>query len=210
MAAQDLCSLADVRGFLELPAADTSRDTLISATITPISDAIARYTQREFVPTASATRTFQIDIGQLKVDLAPYDLRTATTVSLHPESTSPVTLTATSQYQLQPIPSQFGVYTSLRLANNIANIWQSDSARWFGYAQVSIAGAWGFATVPTEVKQAAIIAVASAVRRDVPAMDLGDILVDEPRQMGPDRPVNYALPAASLRMLGPYKRPNFR
>jgi hypothetical protein len=210
MAAQDLCSLAEVRAFLELPASDTSRDALITSTITPISDAIARYTQREFVPTASATRTFALDIGQLKVDLAPYDLRTASTVRLHPEAASPITLTATSQYQLQPINSQFGVYTSLRLANNIANIWQSESARWFGYAQVSVAGAWGFATVPTEVKQAAIIAVASAIRRDVAALDLGELLVDEPRQMGPDRPVNYALPAASLRMLSPYKRPNFR
>ena len=49
MAAQDLCSLSDVRAFLELPAADTGRDTLISNTITPISDAIARYCEREFV-----------------------------------------------------------------------------------------------------------------------------------------------------------------
>ncbi len=62
--------------------------------------------------------------------------------------------------------------------------------------------------MPTDVKQAAIIAVASAIRRDVPALDMGDMLAD-PRQMGPDRPINYALPAASLRMLAPYKRNSF-
>jgi len=208
MAAQDLCSLSDVRAFLELPAGDTGRDTLISNTITPISDAIARYTQREFIATASATRTFRLDVGQLKLDLAPYDLRTASEVKLHPEQASPITLTATTQYQLHPITSVSGTYTALRLAGNIANIWQSDSARFFGYAQLSIAGAWGFSSVPVDVKQATIIAVASAIRRDIPAMDLGDVLA-EPRQMTPDRPVNYALPAASLRMLAPYKRHSF-
>ena len=208
MAAQDLCSLSDVRAFLELPAADTGRDTLISNTITPISDAITRYTQREFIATASATRTFRLDVGQLKLDLAPYDLRTATTVTLHPEQASPITLTATTQYQLQPVTSLYGTYLSIRLAGNLANLFQSDSARYFGYAQLSIAGAWGFASIPTDVKQAAIIAVASAIRRDVPAMDMGDMLAD-PRQMGPDRPINYALPAASLRMLSSYKRNSF-
>ena len=205
MAAQDLCSLSDVRAFLELPAGDTGRDTLISNTITPISDAIAHFCQREFVPTASATRTFRLDVGTLKVDLAPYDLRTASTVSLHPESSSPVTLTANTQYQLQPVTSVNGTYTSIRFASNIANLFQSDSGRFFGYAQFSIAGAWGFSAIPTDVKQAAIIAVASAIRRDIPALDLGDVLA-EPRQLTPDRPVNYALPAASLRMLSPYRR----
>lgn len=209
MAAQDLCTLSDVRAFLELPTADTGRDSLISATITPLSDAIARYCQREFVATASATRTFRLDVGQLKLDLAPYDLRTASAVTLHPESAAPITLTATSQYQLQPVTPATGTYLSVRLANNIPNIWQSDSARFFGYAQVSIAGAWGFSAVPADVKQAAIIAVASAVRRDVPALDMGEMLVDS-RQMTPDRPVNYALPAATLRMLAPFKRPNFQ
>lgn len=205
MAAQDLCSLSDVRAFLELPTADTGRDTLISNTITPISDAIARYCQREFVATALATRTFRLDVGQLKLDLAPYDLRTASAVTLHPEQASPITLTATTQYQLQPITSVTGTYTSIRLAGNLANLFQSDSARFFGYAQLSIAGAWGFSSVPSDVKQAAVIAVASAIRRDVPALDLGDVLAD-PRQITPDRPVNYALPAASLRMLAPFKR----
>lgn len=205
MAAQDLCTLSDVRAFLELPSGDTGRDTLITNTITPISDAIARYCQREFVPTASATRTFRLDVGSLKVDLAPYDLRTASTVSLHPESSSPVTLTANTQYQLQPITSINGTYTSIRFASNIANIFQSDSGRFFGYAQFSIAGAWGFSAIPTDVKQAAIIAVASAVRKDVPALDIGDYL-NEPRQLTPERPINYALPAATLRMLSPYRR----
>ena len=98
MAAQDLCTLAEVRAFLELPNADTGRDTLISNTITPISDAISRYTQREFISTASATRTFRLDVGSLSVDLNPHDLRTVSALTLHPEATSPITLTASTEY----------------------------------------------------------------------------------------------------------------
>lgn len=205
MAAQDLCSLSEVRAFLELPNADTGRDTLISNTITPISDAIARYCQREFVPTSSATRRFPLSVGSLSVDLNPHDLRTVSALTLHPEDASPITLTANTEYQLHPITAPFAVYTSVRIAANIANLFQSDSARYFGYAQVSIAGAWGFASIPSDVKQAAIIAVASAIRKDVPSLDLNDVL-SEPRQLSPDRPVNYALPSASLRMLGPFRR----
>lgn len=205
MAAQDLCSLSDVRSFLELPASDTGRDSLISSTITPISDAITRYCQREFIPTASATRRFRLGVGSLQVDLNPYDLRSASSVTLHPETASPLTLAADTQYQLHPITSPLAVYTSIRLAGNIANLFQSDSGRYFGYAQIAVAGSWGFASVPEDVKRATVIAVASAIRKDVPALDLNDVL-SEPRQLAPDRPINYALPAASLRMLGPFRR----
>lgn len=206
MAAQDLCSLSEVRAYLELPTADTGRDTLISNSITPVSDAIMRYTQREFAPaTTSATRTFRLDVGNLKLDLAPYDLRSVTAVTLHPESSAPITMTATTQYQLHPITSTSSVYTSIKIAGNIPNLWQSDSGRFFGYAQISIAGAWGFASIPSDVKQAAIIAVASQVRRDIVALDMGDVL-SNPRELGPERPTNYSLPAASLRLLSTYKR----
>jgi hypothetical protein len=62
------------------------------------------------------------------------------------------------------------------------------------------------ASVPADVKQATVIAVASAIRKDIPALDLGDIGLNEPRQLQPDRPVTYALPASTLRMLAPFRR----
>lgn len=204
MAAQDLCSLSDVRAFLELPTSDTGRDSLISSTITPISDAIARYCDREFIATASATRTFTLPVGQRVLELAPYELRTVTTLRLHPEEASPETLTATQDYQLLPMPTRFGTYLKVRFSANLTTLHDGDSAKYYGYTQVQIAGAWGMASIPSDVKQAAIIATASALRRDVPALDINDLA--EPRQLTPDRPVNYALPAASLRMLGPYRR----
>lgn len=204
MAAGDLCSRSEVRAFLELPAADTGRDSLVDTTITAISAAITQYAQREFTPTASATRRFELPVGNLSLDLAPYDLRTVSTLSLHPEEAAPDALTAISDFQLEPVAAPHGVYTRVRFSS-LTTLFNSDSARYFGRTQVEIAGAWGFAAVPNDVKQAAVIAVASSLRRDVPALDLGDVL-DDPRQLGPDRPTNYALPAASIRMLSPYRR----
>jgi hypothetical protein len=60
-------------------------------------------------------------------------------------------------------------------------------------------------SIPVDVKQACVVSVAAAMRRDVVNLDLGDVLSD-PRELGPDRPTNYALPAAALRLLGPYRR----
>ena len=205
MPAQDLCSLANVRAFLELPAADTGRDALITATITPISDAIARYCEREFVPTASATRIFTLPVGERILSLSPYEIRTVTTLNLHPEEASPETLIANTDFQLLPMPTRFGTYYRVRFASDLTTLHDSDTAKYFGYSQVSIAGAWGMAAIPEDVKQATVIAVASAIRKDIPALDIGDF-VNEPRQMTPDRPINYALPAATLRMLGPFRR----
>jgi hypothetical protein len=208
MAAGDLCSRSEVRAFLELPAADTGRDSLIDTTITAISAAITQYTQREFTPTASATRRFELPVGNLSLDLAPYDLRTVSTLRLHPEDASPDTLTATSDFQLEPVAAPHGVYTRVRFSS-LVTLFNSDSARYFGRTQVEIAGAWGFASIPNDVKQAAIVATAASLRRDVPALDLGDVL-DDPRQLSPDRPTNYALPAATIRMLSPYRRHGFK
>lgn len=207
MAAGDLCSRSEVRAFLELPAADTGRDSLIDTTITAISAAITQYTQREFTPTASATRRFELPVGNLSLDLAPFDLRTVSTLKLHPED-APETLTATSDYQLEPVAAPHGVYTRVRFSS-LVTLFNSDSARYFGRTQVEIAGAWGFASIPNDVKQAAVVACAASLRRDVPALDLGDVL-DDPRQLTPDRPTNYALPAATIRMLSPYRRHGFK
>lgn len=208
MAAGDLCTRSEVRAFLELPAADTGRDALVDSTITAVSAAITQYTQREFTPTASATRRFELPVGNLSLDLAPYDLRTVSTLKLNPEDASPETLAATTDYQLEPVAAPNGVYTRVRFSA-LVSLFNSDSARYFGRAQVEISGAWGFAAVPNDVKQAAIVATASALRRDIPALDLGDVLMD-PRELTPDRPTNYSLPAASIRMLAPYRRHGFR
>lgn len=200
MAAQDLCTLADVKTALEIT--DTSRDSLISALITQASDAILSDTDREFAPvTASATRRFRID--SFTVNLSPYDLRTAATVTLHPESTAPQTLTAASDYQLLPIGSPSGTFTSLVLANTLAQIGSSDTAFKYGYALLDVNGAWGFSAVPTDVIRAAVITVGAWMRKDVTSI-LAE--VDLAEGLAPAFPSTLEIPRNAKALLGPFYR----
>lgn len=207
MAAQDLTTLAAVRARLELPASDTSRDTLISALITSASDAIIREVEREFAPvTASATRRFEIRPGRrvgvtLMVSLAPYDLRSVSAMTLNPESLAPTTLVATTDYILWPTQPRDTVYTAVAIGSNVSVA--STTLNTFGFAYLDIAGAWGFASVPTDVAEACIDTVRSWLRRD--SVAYGADVAD----MGGISPVadgTYSIPRAALKKLQPYRR----
>lgn len=204
MAAQDLCSLSDVRAALEIPGTDTSRDSLISTLITAASDAIMAETEREFAPaTSSATRRFKIDTWAMS--LAPYDLRTVSSFVLHPESSSPLTLTATTDYQLEPVTTDTGTYTSVQFSAYLAALPSSQTAFAFGYALCDITGAWGCATVPTDVNRACVVTVASWMRRDVSALIAASEL-DIGGGIAPAFPTTMEIPNAAKRLLFPYFR----
>lgn len=203
MAAQDLCTLSDVRAALEIPASDTSRDTLISTLISQASDAIIDDASREFAPaTATATRRFRVD--GFNLNLEPYDLRTATTVVLHPEGTSPQTLTAGTDYQLLPIGAPSGTYTSLELSAVLAAIASSTTAFNFGYALLDITGAWGFAAVPPAVSRACIVTVASWLRKDVTALLDAAEFTDQ--GLSPTFPTTLEIPRNAKALYDPYLR----
>lgn len=203
MATQDLCVLADVRAELKLGGSDTSLDTLIAAHITNASDTIMREFEREFKTTLTSppnTRRFRWLNGNL-IDLAPYDLQTATTVTLHPESSSPVVLTANTDYQFTPITTVDGVYTTARLSGLLVIMWSQTLIR-FGYAILDIAGTWGFPAVPNQVKQAAIETVSSWVRRDIGAyagQDLSGVFT-------PQEFSSYSIPLTARLKLNPFRR----
>lgn len=208
MPAGDLCTLADVRLSLELPAADTSRDNLISSLITVASQMICHQAEREFAPSSGAgvTRRFRLTERTLNariVDLAPYDLQAATVVSLNPESLSPTTLVANTDYELTPTvqPVSEPVYTSLRLSYFL-NVVPSNLVR-FGYAYLDITGTWGFPTVPTVVNEACSDAVCSWVRRDIPMLGLN---LQDGTQLGPTAATSLDLPLGCLRKINPYRR----
>lgn len=202
MAAQDLCSLSDVRQALELPTADTSRDALIGVLITVASDAIMNETEREFAPvTASATR--RVKFTSLSIDLAPYDLRTVATLTVHPESSSPIVLVATSEYQLLPIPSPTGTYQRILISALRPDVLASTTPFNFGYALVDINGAWGFASVPTNVNRACVETVISWLRKDVGAFDLGD-LAEPGRGLLPRDA--FPIPTKAWMLLKPFRR----
>jgi hypothetical protein len=205
MAAYDLTTLAAVRETLELPSGDVSRDALIGTLIADMSKAIINEVDREFAPaTASATRRFTLEAGSLVLDLAPFDLRSATAVTINPEASNATVLTATTDYQLVPFQPRDGTYLSIRFAGNLVNLHTSDTARDFGYTLVDVAGAWGFATVPDDVERACIIAVTAALRRDVGELAIAGI--EDPQSMSMEGPATYSLPMASRRLVAPYRR----
>lgn len=208
MAAGDLCSLSDVRLALEMPAADTSRDSLISSLITIYSKAICSEVNREFAPTSGTvgtptTRRFRVELGQYRIDLEPYDLQTLSSVVLHPESVASVTLTVTDQFQLQPVTKPDGVWTSLQFSNLLTSMFTSQTAVRYGYCLVDVSGVWGFASVPDPVKQACVLTVTSAMRRDVSAFGMD---VQEAVELATERSSNYGIPPAARRMLNSYRR----
>jgi hypothetical protein len=199
----NLCSLADVRESLELPAAETSRDELILSLIPVASQMICNWAEREFAPvTVGATRRIQIDPRRgTVVPLAPYDLQTATLVSLNPETSSPTTLTANTHYALSPAQTDEGVYTSLRLSSFLSIV--SSTLIQFGYALLDITGTWGFPSVPTAVNEACSDAVSAWLRRDVPTLSLN---LQDGSNLSPDFTASFDLPLSSIRKINSYRR----
>lgn len=199
----NLCSLADVREGLELPAIDRNRDDLIETLIPAASRAISTLCGREFAPAVDDTLR-RLEVHGRVVDLAPWNLRAADTVTLHPES-SAVTLAASTDYTLQPTRKPDGVYDRMILAPDRSLA--SEHWRRFGFALLDVTGDWGYATVPADVRQAAVTTISSWLRRDVTSLALADLEAFE--QARPLETGQFSIPAAALRLLSPYRRHGF-
>jgi hypothetical protein len=204
LASGALCSLADVRMLLELPANERTRDELILDSIDEVSDQIVGDFEREFAPQTNAT-TRRFRVTRLTVDLTPYDLRAATSLSLHPETTSPTALSsANGDYRLNPEQPTEGVYTTITISSKIAaTVYNSDTLRWYGYALLDVAGDWGFPSVPKIVRRAASDTVASWLRRDIPALGLD---VSELTSLPPEVAATLDVPLAVRRRLNRFRR----
>jgi len=136
--ASDLCTLADVRAAMRVQAAFTDWDAQISDAISMASAAIIQEAQREFAPVSAATtRRFVVQrVPGAVVHFGPYDLQSATAVSLNPETTSPTTLTQFDTYSFEPFQSRSGTYKQLRMAP-AAPIFSTVAVK-YGYALVDM------------------------------------------------------------------------
>lgn len=207
----DLVTLADVRRELELPASDTTRDDLTQTVITQVSQAINTYTQREFRTTTSGstTRRFMIPHTSRVIDLNPYDLNSASglVVVLNPdEASGGTTLTASTQYRLNPV-NLTDTYTSITVSADVSSLHTGQDARRYGYSIASItSAAWGFSSVPTDVKRAAIIAIAANMDRRLDGFGGVQDLVESDIGLQPLRAPSFALPTATIALLAPYRR----
>ena len=198
LATNALCSLNDVRAFLQKDAADTEQDPIIESLIDRASEAIINYCGREFAPAAAATkRTFRYRGGNM-LDLAPYDLQSATLVEIDTETSSPTTLVADDDYTFEPFPARDGVYQWMEIPNHTVDA----GCHAKGFREVEITGTWGYAAVPADVKHAAIVTVVTWMRNDVAAFST-TFNLDENRVERPE-----ALPSSVRGTLAGYKRIN--
>ncbi len=196
-----LCSVDDVRSYLQKPSGDTAQNDMIEALIARASRSIMRFCEREFAPAGAAgvARTFAWT-GRGHIDLVPYDVRAVTAVLLDPnlDAADQTTLGA-SDYMLMPVEATDGVYQSIAVANT-ASQGSSTTRSAFGWRQVQVTGTWGFASVPADVSYACLMAVAIWMRRDVQAFST-TFNTDEARLERPE-----ALPSAVKGMLMPWCR----
>jgi hypothetical protein len=211
MAAVDLVTLAQVRAELELPNADTTRDSLISTVITQASRAIISAVQREFVCEVSQASTvnhdFRLDYGSYWMDIAPYDMHaiTNTIVTIHPDLPEEQILVKGTEWIVEPVGTLW-TFESIRF-NNTIDLHNSEYTRNFGHTKVRVgARNWGFLTVPEDVQRAAIITVASNIDRRVDAFGFNNELADSDMGISPNRSITFTIPTAALSLLAPYRR----
>ena len=185
MAAGDLCTLGDVKSFMQhLKEDNAQKDALKEMMITRASAVITTFAEREFVPTASAARTFTYN-GSGVLNLNPYDLRTVTSISLGTQTETPSELGAT-EYALRPKPSVYGTYKWVEIK----------SSELEEETEVTINGAWGMATIPVDVVHACVLTVAIWLRQDVYVA---------PSEWSTGGVANIGLPPSVKQILSPYR-----
>jgi hypothetical protein len=181
----------------------TGKDSLIEDLISRASLAIMEHARREFITdgSLSTTRLFVYEGGGI-LDLAPFDLRTLTSVTIDTDGTSPAdTVLTADQYRCEPRSKRHGVWTHLQL-RGLSPRPASSVDDWVPSREVEIVGTWGFAAVPEDVAQATILTVMHMYRHfgqayQASAYGDGVDVTTEGRR---------ALPFAAVEMLRPYRR----
>lgn len=186
----------------------TDYDANVDELIAAATNAIMLKYGREFMPQSSAlTRTFRA--RNRLIDLAPYDLRSVTSVILHPEDSAPETLVASTSYVLLPLDGDrmTSTYLQLRIADDIGL--DSDFVARFGFAQVQITGNWGVwantKDVAADVNRAAVETVLSWLDRPT-ARIAGIEQLGEPREVVAPAMSTWAIPASANAKLRLYSR----
>lgn len=193
MAAVDFITTAEYKTQTEK--VGTDRDSVIAALITAASEAINDDYQRELTPkTPSAARTFRVSPSSRIIDLEPYDLRSATSVTLEG-----VVLVADQTYVLYWPSRRTSTFLGIRIGASVA--FNSDFVVEFGYGRLVVNGAWGAwdtAEVPNAVKRACVITVASWLDRALQAYGTD---LDEPQVLAPAAAATWGIPPAARSLL---------
>ena len=181
------CSLADVKSALRIT--DAVDDSLIELSIEAASREIDGYCQRAFYST-TATRVFNSTNSFIcETD----DIVSVTTLKTSVSGTSYDTTWNATDYQLEPLNGVTAgltqPYTRVRaIGLNLFPIWNV-TGTYSNFASVQITGVFGWASIPTAVKQAAVLLSMRQFKRyDSPmgVMGMGDIGAIRVGRVDPD------------------------
>lgn len=152
---RDLCNVADVKSALFKKTSDTGQDVFIQDLITDASVHLMDEYEQEWAPTtASAARVFEFRWEDELMSLAPYALRTVSSIVVDSDQGAGVAL-STDEWRLEPQPPKDGVYTAIHLRPFSAALGRTT----YRNRQVTITGAWGYSAVPRNVKRACVMTV---------------------------------------------------
>lgn len=172
-------TLAEVKSALRIT--DNVDDALLEMAVESASRAIDGYSARYFYNAGTATKNFTANDSYLT---AIEDLQSLTTLSTTDEVGGTYTTWTANDYQLEPLNGQADgltmPYNAIRAVGDYAFPFYSSGRQ---DALVRVVGVWGWASVPTAIKQACIIQASRIFKRlDSPlgvlsAPDLGFIRV---------------------------------
>jgi hypothetical protein len=192
----------------------------IQQLINSYSRAIRLYTGRQFLPTEDAASKRYRYEGNGFLSLAPFELRSVTSVTLYtdlPQSSWVVlaaqSATVESQFRLEPrngTPEGTYVWMTLPEIGMFSPLVPEPIVTRRGRgSEVTIAGNWGAGAVPADVELACIIAVANGYRNPegFATRSMGPLAFSE--NMEPvvlSDEAGQSLPRAARALLGPYRR----
>jgi hypothetical protein len=152
-------TLNDVKAALRIPVSDTVDDSLLELSIEAASREIDGYCERVFYNVGTATRVYMPEDGFItQVD----DVRTITTLKTSSAGDGVYDVTwAETDYQLEPLNGIAGGVetpgTRIRAVGDyIFPVYEPRNIN-SGEAAVQVVGVFGYATVPTAIKQATIL-----------------------------------------------------
>ena len=164
IASNALTSLGATRAWCLRDETDGSRDALFARLINSVSAEIIRYLDREVFPTNATTRYFTYDGGGY-LDLAPYELRSVTSITLQSagelDAEDPLHAggdgTNLPDYRLEPRnKTPEGTYLWMRLPE-MRNWLAVPGKNHVGLqSEVAITGDWGMAAPPADLETAVL------------------------------------------------------
>lgn len=204
----DLCTVHDVQ--LRFSTSDDPAG-IIQAAITAASRKVNQRYNRELTPqTNGEARIFRLNSNLLA--FGTEDLRAAAVSGVVLDPLGTPTVLDTTQFRLTPTEaSSLGTYTGIRISNQIDL--NGATARAFGYAELAITGDWGAfttATVPEDIRDAAVETVGSWLDRAVAQYAGVQSQAESEFIATPDRFAGYSIPPTAHAVFSQYDRITLR